>query len=193
MIRSTVPCLLVSGRCDFYPFTSVFGRAESGPGVPPDSAVISVGHCSPLTPTRDFLTLAVTGFALFLAPWVAGFSEDNAAWTAWVSGALATAFGVAGYLRGEHLDSQPRFARMPTPSMRNGIGDALSAWDTLGTTGRPAGAPRGSRSPTTTALTFNNFGGRGRYRTADHWCVPVASCQDAREGGFVAHVSVRAC
>ncbi|ORW32463.1 hypothetical protein AWB91_10930 [Mycobacterium paraense] len=68
------------------------------------TALISVWSLLAVDPTRDFLTLAVTGFALFLAPWVAGFDGDRAAWTAWVAGVLTTALGVAGYLRGEHLD-----------------------------------------------------------------------------------------
>lgn len=72
------------------------------------TAIISVWSLLAVDPTRDFMTLAVTGFALFLTPWVAGFSGDNAAWTAWVSGALITVLGVAGYLRGEHLDFATR-------------------------------------------------------------------------------------
>ncbi len=68
------------------------------------AAVVAVWSLLAVDPTHDFLTLAVTGFALFLSPWVAGFAGDNAAWTAWVAGALATALGVAGYLRGERLD-----------------------------------------------------------------------------------------
>jgi len=44
------------------------------------------------------------GFALFLAPWLAGFAGDEAAWAAWVPGFTATTLGVAGYLRGESLD-----------------------------------------------------------------------------------------
>lgn len=68
------------------------------------TAVIAVWSLLAVDPTHDFLTLAVTGFALFLSPWVAGFSGDTAAWTAWVAGALLTALGVAGYLRGERLD-----------------------------------------------------------------------------------------
>jgi hypothetical protein len=67
-------------------------------------AVISVWSLLAVDPTHDFLTLAVTGFALFLSPWVAGFTADAAAWDAWVAGALATALGVGGYLRGERLD-----------------------------------------------------------------------------------------
>lgn len=55
-------------------------------------------------PTRDFLALAVVGFALFLAPWVGDFASGDAAWTAWISGCLVTVLGVAGYLRGESLD-----------------------------------------------------------------------------------------
>ena len=55
-------------------------------------------------PTRDYFTLAVVGFALFLAPWLAGFAGDEAAWAAWIPGFIATALGVAGYLRGESLD-----------------------------------------------------------------------------------------
>lgn len=67
-------------------------------------AVIAVWSLLASEPTHDFLTLAITGFALFLSPWVAGFVGDNLAWTAWVAGALATALGVAGYLRDERLD-----------------------------------------------------------------------------------------
>jgi len=68
------------------------------------TAVIAVWSLLAVDPTHDFLTLGVTGFALFLSPWVAGFAETNAAWTAWTAGVLATALGVAGYLRGERLD-----------------------------------------------------------------------------------------
>jgi len=68
------------------------------------TTVIAVWSLLAVDPTHDFLTLAVTGFALFLSPWVAGFAGDNAAWTAWVGGVLATALGVAGYLRGERLN-----------------------------------------------------------------------------------------
>jgi hypothetical protein len=55
-------------------------------------------------PTRDYFGLAVAGFALFLAPWLAAFADDEAAWAAWIPGFIATALGVAGYLRGESLD-----------------------------------------------------------------------------------------
>jgi MFS family permease len=69
------------------------------------TAVIAVWALLAVDPTHDYLTLAVTGFALFLSPWVAGFAGDKSgAWTAWAAGALSTVLGVAGYLRGEHLD-----------------------------------------------------------------------------------------
>jgi hypothetical protein len=68
------------------------------------TAVFAVWSLLAGNPTHDFLTLACTGFALFLAPWVGGFVGDSAGWTAWVSGALITALGVAGYWRGERLD-----------------------------------------------------------------------------------------
>jgi FtsH-binding integral membrane protein len=67
-------------------------------------AVIGVWSLLAVDPTHDFLTLAITGFALFLSPWVAGFVGHNAAWTAWLAGAFATALSVGGYLRGERLD-----------------------------------------------------------------------------------------
>jgi hypothetical protein len=69
------------------------------------TAVIAVWSLLAADPTRDYLTLAVVGFALFLAPWLAGFAGDQAAWAAWAPGFIATALGVAGYLRGESLDS----------------------------------------------------------------------------------------
>jgi SPW repeat-containing protein len=53
-------------------------------------------------PLREFF--GARGFALFLSPWAGGFVADNAAWTAWIAGALATALGVGGYLRGERLE-----------------------------------------------------------------------------------------
>ena len=67
-------------------------------------AVIAMWSMLAADPTRDYFTLAVVGFALFLAPWLAGFADDEAAWAAWVAGFTATALGVAGYLRGESLD-----------------------------------------------------------------------------------------
>jgi hypothetical protein len=56
-------------------------------------------------PTRDYLKLAVVGLALFMAPWAVGFTAGAGAWTAWSLGFAAAALGVAGYLRGEHLDA----------------------------------------------------------------------------------------
>lgn len=67
-------------------------------------AVIGLWSLLAVDPTYDFLTLAITGFALFLSPWVAGFLGDGAAATAWVVGALVTMLGAASYLRGEHLN-----------------------------------------------------------------------------------------
>jgi hypothetical protein len=67
-------------------------------------AVVAVWSLLASEPTRDFLTLAITGFALFLSPWVAGFAADKLAWTAWLAGALTTALGLAGYLQDERLD-----------------------------------------------------------------------------------------
>jgi SPW repeat-containing protein len=68
------------------------------------TAVIAVWSLLAADPTRDYLTLAVVGFTLFLAPWLAGFAGDQTAWAAWIPGVTATALGVAGYLRGESLD-----------------------------------------------------------------------------------------
>ncbi|MGK2882763.1 MAG: SPW repeat domain-containing protein [Mycobacterium sp.] len=67
-------------------------------------AVVAVWSLLASDPTHNFLTLAITGFALFLSPWAAGYAGDTMAWTAWAAGALATALGVAGYLRDERLD-----------------------------------------------------------------------------------------
>ena len=68
------------------------------------TAVIAMWSMLAADPTRDYFTLAVVGFALFLAPWLAGFASNEAAWAAWIPGAMATTLGVAGYLRGESLD-----------------------------------------------------------------------------------------
>ena len=67
------------------------------------TAVIAMWSMLAADPTRDYFTLAVVGFALFLAPWLAAFAGDEAAWAAWIPGFIATALGVAGYLRGESL------------------------------------------------------------------------------------------
>ncbi|MFG1929682.1 SPW repeat protein [Mycobacterium sp. NPDC048908] len=69
------------------------------------AAVIALWSLLAVDPTYDFLALAITGFALFLSPWVGGFIADNAAMTAWVVGALTTTLGVVGYLRGDQVDS----------------------------------------------------------------------------------------
>lgn len=68
------------------------------------TAVIAVWSLLAVEPTHDYLTMAVVGFALFLGPWAGGFTGDGAAWTAWTSGCIVTALGVAGYVRGESLD-----------------------------------------------------------------------------------------
>jgi hypothetical protein len=68
------------------------------------TAVIAMWSLVAVDPTRDYFTLAVVGFALFLAPWLAAFAGDEAAWAAWIPGFIAAALGMAGYLRGESLD-----------------------------------------------------------------------------------------
>jgi hypothetical protein len=68
------------------------------------TAVIAVWSMLAADPTRDYFTLAVVGFALLMAPWIAGFAGDEAAWAAWIPGLTATTLGVAGYLCGESLD-----------------------------------------------------------------------------------------
>lgn len=73
-------------------------------------AVLALWSLLATDPTIDHLKIATTGLALFIAPWVAGFTADRGAWTAWVAGFIVTALGVAGYLRGEALD-YPRLVR----------------------------------------------------------------------------------
>ncbi|OBF36710.1 hypothetical protein A5724_12635 [Mycobacterium sp. ACS1612] len=68
------------------------------------AAVVALWSLLAVDPTYDFLTLAVTGSALFLSPWVGGFVTTDVATTAWVVGALITALGVIGYLRREPID-----------------------------------------------------------------------------------------
>jgi SPW repeat len=67
-------------------------------------AVLALWSLLATDPTVDHLKIATTGLALFIAPWVFGFAADRGAWMAWVAGFIATALGVAGYLRGESLD-----------------------------------------------------------------------------------------
>jgi hypothetical protein len=74
------------------------------------TAVIAMWSMLAADPTRDYFTLAVVGFALFLAPWLAGSASNEAAWAAWIPGVMATTLGMAGYLRSESLD----FARNVT-------------------------------------------------------------------------------
>jgi SPW repeat-containing protein len=68
------------------------------------TAVIAMWSLLAADPTRDYFTLSVVGFALFLTPWLAGFASNEAAWAAWIPGIIVTTLGVAGYLRGESLD-----------------------------------------------------------------------------------------
>jgi hypothetical protein len=68
------------------------------------TAVLALWSLLATDPTGDHFKIATTGFALFLAPWVAGFAADRGAWVAWVAGFIVTALGLAGYLRGESLD-----------------------------------------------------------------------------------------
>jgi hypothetical protein len=67
-------------------------------------AVLALWSLLASDPTLDHLKLATTGFALFIAPWVAGFAGGSGAWMAWGTGFIVTALGLAGYLRGETLD-----------------------------------------------------------------------------------------
>jgi hypothetical protein len=67
-------------------------------------AVVAVWSLLAADPTREFLLLAIVGFALLLAPTAGGFTADVAALTAWVPGIVVTALGVTGYLRGDSLD-----------------------------------------------------------------------------------------
>lgn len=66
--------------------------------------VVALWSWTAADPTRDYFMLGTVGFTLFLAPTAAGFSNDPAAWAAWLPGVAATALGVTGYLRGDHLD-----------------------------------------------------------------------------------------
>jgi hypothetical protein len=74
------------------------------------TAILALWSLLATDPTGDHLKIATTGLALFIAPWLAGFTADRGAWTAWVAGFIVTALGVAGYLRGESLD-YPRLVR----------------------------------------------------------------------------------
>lgn len=68
------------------------------------TAVAALWSLLATDPTRDYLTIAVVGFALFLSPWAGGYAGSSAAWTAWISGGIVTILGVTGYLRSERLD-----------------------------------------------------------------------------------------
>ena len=50
-------------------------------------------------PTPIHWGLVVVGLALFIAPWIAGFASDGAAWTTWVSGFVALALGLMAWMR----------------------------------------------------------------------------------------------
>lgn len=50
-------------------------------------------------PTQVHWGLVVVGLALFIAPWIAGFASDGAAWTACVSGFVALALGLMAWMR----------------------------------------------------------------------------------------------
>ena len=63
-----------------------------------------VGASLVRNPTPIHWGLVVVGLALFIAPWIAGFASDGAAWTAWVSGFVALALGLMAWMR----DGPPR-------------------------------------------------------------------------------------
>lgn len=71
--------------------------------------IASVWAWAAADPTRDYFMVGTVGFALFLAPTVAGFGHEPAAWAAWILGALATVLGVVGYLRGDARDLSAEF------------------------------------------------------------------------------------
>jgi len=48
-------------------------------------------------PTPIHWGLVVVGPSLFIAPWLAGFAGDGAAWTAWVSGFVVLALGLTAW------------------------------------------------------------------------------------------------
>ena len=50
-------------------------------------------------PTPTHWGLVVVGLTLVMAPWLAGFAGDGAAWTAWVSGFVVLALGVMAWTR----------------------------------------------------------------------------------------------
>jgi SPW repeat len=50
-------------------------------------------------PTAIHWGLLVVGVSLFIAPWLAGFAGDGAAWTAWVSGFVVLALGLMTWMR----------------------------------------------------------------------------------------------
>lgn len=49
-------------------------------------AVFALWSMFAVDPTHDHWTLTIAGFALLVAPWVAGFVGDRAAWIAWTGG-----------------------------------------------------------------------------------------------------------
>ena len=50
-------------------------------------------------PTPMHWGLVVVGLTLVMAPWLAGFAGDGAAWTAWVSGFVVLALGLMAWTR----------------------------------------------------------------------------------------------
>ncbi|MGV0791630.1 SPW repeat domain-containing protein [Mycolicibacterium sp. XJ1819] len=73
------------------------------------AAVIGLWSLLAADATRDYMTLAIVGFALFVSPWVVGFVGEPAGATASIAGAIVTALGLSGYLRAESIS--PRRAR----------------------------------------------------------------------------------
>jgi hypothetical protein len=67
------------------------------------TAVIAMWSMLAADPTRDYFTLAVVGCALFLAPWLAGFASNEAAWAAWIPGVMAATLGVSIWTLGDSL------------------------------------------------------------------------------------------
>ncbi|MCA4727295.1 SPW repeat domain-containing protein [Mycolicibacterium fortuitum] len=61
-------------------------------------AVLALWSMLAVDPTHDHWTLTIAGFALLVAPWMAGFVDDRAAWIAWTGGLVVTVLSGIAYL-----------------------------------------------------------------------------------------------
>ncbi len=88
--------------------------------------MIAVWSLLAADPTRDYLTLAVVGFTLFLAPWLAGFAGDQSG-AAWIPASPPQRSAWPGICAVNPLTSHGQSAPTPTRATANDTAEDAGA------------------------------------------------------------------